>query len=74
VSAASADTSVDDQPVYCSCRGPEQGIMIACDNPDCRVEWFHLECLHLEVVPSGKWYCPDCCKLPQFLKSKSKKK
>jgi len=74
VSAASADTSVDVQPVYCSCCGPEQGIMIACDNPDCRVEWFHLECLHLEVVPSGKWYCPDCRKLPQFLKSKSKKK
>jgi len=43
----SASTSVDDQPTYYSCHGPEQGTMIACYNPDCQIEWFHLECLFL---------------------------
>jgi len=31
--------------------------MIGCDYPGCTIEWFHLECLQLEVVPKGDWYC-----------------
>lgn len=62
------------EPMYCYCRGPEKGRMIGCDNPSCSVEWFHLKCLNLkpEHVPKGNWYCPDCQKLPQFLKGKKK--
>ena len=61
-----------DQPVYCYCCLPEDGTMIGCDNPDCCIEWFHIECLKLPRAPKGKskWYCPDCSKLPKFLKKK----
>ena len=40
------------------------GEMIACDNPDCAIEWFHFECVGLDPNqsrPRGKkWYCNDC--------------
>ena len=58
------------EPKYCYCRGPKEGRMIPCDNPDCPVEWYHFKCLHLTSVPKGKWYCPDCRKLTQFLITK----
>lgn len=66
-------------PTYCYCRGPEFGKMLACDNKDCVIEWFHIECLKLKVnmIPKGKWYCPDCRKNPKFCrgnKGKSKAK
>ena len=31
------DTSNPPEPSYCYCRGPEEGIMIACDNSDCSI-------------------------------------
>ncbi len=34
--------------------------MIGCDNPKCKIEWFHMPCLGLAKKPSGKWYCIDC--------------
>jgi len=34
--------------------------MVACDNPDCAVEWFHFECVGMTQQPKGKWYCRDC--------------
>ena len=61
-----------DQQVYCYCHGPDEGTMIACDNKACKIEWFHKDCLKMKSVPRGKWYCPDCRKLPQFLKGKGK--
>ena len=36
-------TSIEEE-TFCYCRGPEE-LMIACDNPDCPIEWFHLICL-----------------------------
>ena len=57
---------------YCYCHGPEEGTMIACDNSDCKIEWFHKKCLKLKCIPIGKWYCPDCRKLPCFLKGKGR--
>lgn len=62
-------SNVDDYlKLYCYCRQPEDGIkdMIACDNPECSIEWFHTECLRMKRIPKGKLYCPDCRKLPQF--------
>jgi hypothetical protein len=38
--------------------------MVACDNPECPIEWFHFACVGLTEQPKGKWYCPDCA--PQF--------
>ena len=67
------------EPLYCYCRQPEpkegasSSQMIACDNPLCSLEWFHTKCLKLKSIPKGKWYCPDCRKLPDFLGKKRKK-
>lgn len=48
--------------LYCHCRCPydEVSEMIACDNPNCRVEWFHFDCVGITVAPKGNWFCPDC--------------
>ena len=50
------------EEVWCYCRKPEETgkPMIACDNPACPIEWYHMACLNMELVPRGKWYCPDC--------------
>ena len=68
------DTIDSAESLYCYCRGPEAGTMIACDNSDCPIEWFHTKCLKLKSLPKGKskWYCPDCRKLPEFLTRKKK--
>ena len=77
VELADADSETQEsnnsEPVYCYCHKPEDGTMIACDNPDCSIEWFHFECLGLTEVPKGKWYCPDCRKLTQFMRRSRKK-
>lgn len=47
------------EPRFCVCRGVSFGDMIACDNPDCLIEWFHLPCVNLISAPK-KWFCPQC--------------
>ncbi|KAI8466114.1 MAG: hypothetical protein J3K34DRAFT_434758 [Monoraphidium minutum] len=54
---ALADSS---EPRYCICNNVSYGEMIACDNPDCIVEWFHYDCVGISQQPKGKWYCPQC--------------
>lgn len=34
--------------------------MIACDGDNCRIEWFHFECVGIIMPPKGKWFCPEC--------------
>jgi hypothetical protein len=38
--------------------------MIACDNSECKFEWFHFPCVGLTKKPepnhNGEWYCMDC--------------
>lgn len=37
--------------------------MIACDNPDCPIEWFHCQCVGVSNSKTKeKWYCPECIK------------
>ncbi len=36
-----------DEPVYCSCRRVSFGKMVACEDPDCLIEWFHFGCVGL---------------------------
>ncbi|XP_011632564.1 uncharacterized protein LOC105424170 [Pogonomyrmex barbatus] len=59
-----ASTTERPGKIYCYCRCPydEVSEMIACDGEDCRIEWFHFECVGIMVPPKGKWYCPDCRK------------
>jgi hypothetical protein len=44
------------EPTYCYCKRISYGEMIACDNPECPVEWFHFGCINLtpENRPKGK--------------------
>ncbi|KAL3812391.1 hypothetical protein ACJIZ3_013659 [Penstemon smallii] len=55
------DLPVDpNEPTYCFCSQVSYGEMVACDNPDCKIEWFHYGCVGLKEQPKGKWYCSDC--------------
>jgi PHD-finger len=53
------------EPVYCYCHKVSFGEMIACDNPECAIEWFHFGCVGISVDnrPKGKWYCDECMAL-----------
>ncbi|KAF6141157.1 hypothetical protein GIB67_006602 [Kingdonia uniflora] len=55
------DLPVDpNEPTYCFCKQVSYGEMVACDNEDCNIEWFHYGCVGLKDQPKGKWYCSDC--------------
>ncbi|KAG2203477.1 uncharacterized protein EV154DRAFT_511682 [Mucor mucedo] len=55
------DMPIDpNEPLYCYCQQISYGEMVACDNTDCEIEWFHLACVDLKTVPKGKWYCSNC--------------
>jgi inhibitor of growth protein 4 len=48
------------EPVFCTCNQVAFGEMIACDNPDCEIEWFHVQCIGGKPPSDAKWLCPDC--------------
>ncbi|CAD5211412.1 unnamed protein product [Bursaphelenchus okinawaensis] len=52
-----------DESIWCICKTKAYGNMVACDNPQCRLEWFHYECVGMVVPPTGKWYCAECTQL-----------
>ncbi|WMV48162.1 hypothetical protein MTR67_041547 [Solanum verrucosum] len=55
------DLPVDpNEPTYCFCNQVSYGEMVACDNPNCKIEWFHYGCVGLKEQPKGKWFCADC--------------
>merc|ERR1712142_762047 len=70
VDAADDETKSDMEPIYCLCRRVEYGEMVACDNNDCRTEWFHFECVGLIEAPTGKWFCEECDKSKAAYKCK----
>lgn len=51
-----------DEQTYCLCDQISYGQMICCDNNNCKVEWYHFECVGLKANPGKgqKWYCPSC--------------
>ena len=57
----------------CSCQQdkPEESI-VGCDNPTCRIEWFHLSGLQLTVeqLLRGKRFCLECHKSRSQFRSK----
>lgn len=55
---------VEDKELYCFCQKLSYGEMIACDNPDCSYQWFHLPCVHLKPPLPDNWYCSECA--PKF--------
>ena len=46
-----ASSSIEVQQTFCYCHGPEEGDMIAFDNAECTVEWFHITYLQMERLP-----------------------
>ena len=52
--------TTSNEPVYCICKQVAFGDMIACDNEDCAVEWFHYACVNLSRKPKNSWICPLC--------------
>ncbi|KAI9021041.1 hypothetical protein DFJ74DRAFT_620380, partial [Hyaloraphidium curvatum] len=50
----------DTRTLYCLCGRESYGEMVACDNEECEIEWFHYDCVGLLVPPRGKWYCTPC--------------
>lgn len=53
----------ENEPLYCTCQRPSYGEMVACDNTDCAIEWFHYGCVGLTEQPEGEWFCPNCLPL-----------
>ena len=49
-----------DQKLWCTCQKESSGDMVACDNLECSVEWFHFDCVGLTRAPRGHWYCNQC--------------
>lgn len=56
-----AEPESDQEPI-CYCKSASFGEMVACDNEDCEIEWFHFACVGLKRKPTGRWFCPDCTK------------
>ncbi|KAJ1418466.1 plan Homeodomain finger of tumor Supressor Ing4 [Ochromonadaceae sp. CCMP2298] len=55
------DPNIDpNEPVYCVCNRIAFGDMIACDNEECPIEWFHYTCVNLTRKPRNSWICPTC--------------
>lgn len=63
--------NASDEGLYCHCNQPSYGAMVACDAPNCPIEWFHLGCVGLaELPPQGaKWYCQDCLAKAKLLQT-----
>lgn len=59
------DDTEDYEKNWCYCRQPVYGEMIFCENPNCRIEWFHCDCLWIRKPPKGSWRCQSCRKLPK---------
>ena len=59
----------DEEPVYCVCRGPDDGkrFMISCDY--C-VEWYHGDCIGVKEEEADnieKFYCNSCIEKNKYL-------
>lgn len=60
--AGDADEEESDDTKYCFCQRVSFGDMVACDNDECKYQWFHWECVGIKEEPVGDWLCPACTK------------
>ena len=60
--AAVAHLSDLNEQKFCVCNRVSFGEMIACENEECAIEWFHFACVGLstDAKIKGKWYCTTC--------------
>ena len=51
----------DEEVPWCTCQQfIEDSELIGCDNEQCNIQWFHMNCFNLEQAPEGEWFCPAC--------------
>lgn len=62
---SSTQKKVTRSKIWCICRQPEFGEMIACDGPNCTIQWFHMSCIKMQAAPAGQWFCGNCRMLLQ---------
>ena len=75
IPTCSSQLGTQDPSCWCYCGLDDDQVdsdLIGCDNQLCQVKWFHTACLQLDIIPRGKWYCPDC--KSQFKSTKRSKK
>ena len=74
--AEDADQDSEDDALWCYCQRNIQEELVGCDNPNCKIEWYHLSCLQLKLsqLSKDKWYCPECHKDRYQSKRKGKGK
>ncbi len=63
------DEDADDDTRYCFCNERSYGEMVACENEECKYQWFHTGCLQMKKVPDEDedWYCPACRDKPEII-------
>ena len=61
-STASGRSKAEDPSSYkCSCgTGDGTGNYIECDNENCKLSWYHWECVQVTEAPVRTWLCPSC--------------
>lgn len=69
LSTTSENNESSSAELWCYCRTGESGTMIGCENKNCPIQWFHIECIKITHIPKGKWYCPECRKDKKSLQS-----
>jgi hypothetical protein len=53
---------------WCTCHQPDDGLlMLACDDTDCAITWYHGRCLNVTIgpAPDEDWFCPTCAAKPK---------
>ena len=60
VNNSTTSSNTSETTEWCDCKVDHEDDLIGCDNFQSPIQWFHLSCLKIEIVPRGKWYCPDC--------------
>ena len=57
-----SNDSEDDGRQYCVCNEASTSEMIACDDDQCAVVWWHYDCAGLskETIPEYSWICNRC--------------
>ncbi|KAF2731931.1 hypothetical protein EJ04DRAFT_514227 [Polyplosphaeria fusca] len=64
VGGAEGEEDESDDTKYCFCQRVSFGDMVACDNDNCQLQWFHWECVGIKEEPVGDWLCPNCSQQP----------
>lgn len=63
VTKSTKSKSKKTKKAWCLCNGPEDmDDMVACQNENCRIKWFHFSCVGLKDAPSKDdvWFCLRC--------------